>query len=153
MVVTIMSKKIEAIDAAVYFVRLANQSAENDLTNLKLQKILYLAQGTLLGKDQGLFNDDIEAWPLGPVVRSVYDTFSFCGASPITLLDIPDSTSEIESSISSKLDSAWKKYGKYSASYLVKLTHKQAPWKQTYESGSRKVIPKALMEEYFKSTN
>ena len=43
---------------------------------LKLQKLLYLAQGySYAFYDRPLFKDDLEGWVHGPVVRNVYDIF------------------------------------------------------------------------------
>ncbi len=43
------------------------------MSNLKLQKLLYDAQGHYLGgHGQPLFEDPIEAWVHGPVVPSTY---------------------------------------------------------------------------------
>lgn len=143
---------ISAIDVANYFIKLANSKSENDLTNLKLQKILYLAQGTTLGKkgaESPLFFEPIEAWPLGPVIRDVYNTFSICGASPITLLDIPAREQNISSEIERDLSTIWEEYGKYSAAYLVELTHRQAPWRDNFSSGSKKTIPVTDMAKFF----
>ena len=47
------------------------------LSNLKLQKLLYYAQGHYLGDHaKPLFEDEIEAWVHGPVVRSIYHFLS-----------------------------------------------------------------------------
>ena len=44
---------------------------------LKLQKLLYLAQGySYAFYDRPLFKDDLEGWVHGPVVRNVYDIFN-----------------------------------------------------------------------------
>jgi uncharacterized phage-associated protein len=46
------------------------------IPHLKLQKLIYFAQAAHLAiNDEELFDEQIEAWPLGPVVRSVYDVF------------------------------------------------------------------------------
>ena len=72
--------KLSALDISLYFIQLASKIDENDLTNLKLQKLLYLAQGRYMAKTgKQLFSDQIEAWSLGPVVRTVYDTYKVCG--------------------------------------------------------------------------
>jgi len=42
--------KVNAIDIANYFVVLASHIDENDLTNLKLQKLLYFAQGKYIAQ-------------------------------------------------------------------------------------------------------
>jgi uncharacterized phage-associated protein len=144
--------KTKAINIASYFVKLANKNAENDLTNLKLQKILYFAQATHLGKkgvECPLFEEQIEAWVLGPVVREVYNTFSVCGASPITLLDIPEDNKEPDGNVNRFCDDIWNEYGKFSAAYLVTLAHKQKPWKESYVAGSKRTISLESMAKYF----
>ena len=73
--------------------RAANTIIEQSLENgqmvdqLKLQKLLYLAQGISLAvRDEPLFSDKIEAWRYGPVVRAVYNAAKFHGAAPIAAL-------------------------------------------------------------------
>lgn len=142
-----------AINIANYFIQRANENTENDLTNLKLQKVLYFAQGKYLGKygkNKPLFSEPIEAWQLGPVVRDVYNIFSICGSSPITVLDIPENSfDDLDETITSHLDYIWGEYGKYSASYLVDLTHSQAPWKKNYQPNSKNTIPLEDMATFF----
>jgi uncharacterized phage-associated protein len=54
------------------------------LTNMKLQKLLYFAQGHSYGlRDKRLIEDDCQAWQYGPVYPSVYRAFSCFGAGPI----------------------------------------------------------------------
>ena len=147
---------MKANKIAAYFVKLSNAKEENDLTNLKLQKILYLAQGTWLGKTSGsseLFSDEIEAWKLGPVVREVYSNYAECGASPITELDIPDADAKdaLPVEIATFLNQIWETYGKYSASYLVDLTHKQTPWVKNYKEDQKLTIPKSDLVSFFAS--
>jgi uncharacterized phage-associated protein len=61
-----------AIAVANWFIE-QNRIAPSDLTHLKIQKMLYFAQGWHLAYfDVPLFEDPIEAWKYGPVVRPVY---------------------------------------------------------------------------------
>ena len=54
------------------------------ISNLKLQKLLYYAQGVFLAvTDKPLFDDDIVAWLQGPVVESVYHQYKANGAQGI----------------------------------------------------------------------
>jgi uncharacterized phage-associated protein len=144
-----------AMDVAAYFIELASNIKENDLTNLKLQKLLYFAQGKYLSKyDASLFKENIEAWSLGPVVREVYDVYKKCGSFPITVFDRSGkwvSKAVIPSGIKIFLYGIWKEYGKYSASHLISLTHKNGTaWSQTFkESGNNAVIPKELLKTCF----
>jgi uncharacterized phage-associated protein len=58
----------DVFDVAAFFVQMANLSADDQMTNLKLNKLLYYAQGASLARTGNtLFNDSIEAWPYGPV--------------------------------------------------------------------------------------
>ena len=58
-----------AFDVAAYI--LENQG---EMTTLKLQKLVYYAQAWSLSLDKTpLFDEKIEAWPNGPVVKDLYD--------------------------------------------------------------------------------
>lgn len=82
-----MNKKFTAMDIANYIVWYVNQnfSKENYLSPLKLQKILYYVQAYFLAKNDGvpLFEDNIEKWQYGPVVRNVYFEFKLHGTDHI----------------------------------------------------------------------
>ena len=63
---------ITARTAALYLLS-KQDSEEPDISNLKLLKLLYYAQGTFLALyGRPLFNESIEAWLHGPVVPDVY---------------------------------------------------------------------------------
>ncbi len=123
----------------------------NDLTNLKLQKLLYFAQVEYMQSHNGdlLFDDDIEAWQYGPVVREVYDAFKQCGAYFITDFDIDMSDfGEIDEGRAVFLDKFLKKGADHSAWSLVSKTHeKGSAWDQTYANGKgdKTVISKDLL--------
>lgn len=144
---------------AAYLVRKFNSlgdgneefSGNNDLTNLKLQKLLYFAQVEYMQSHDGepLFDDDIEAWQYGPVVREVYNAFAQCGAYFITDFDIDYSEfGEIDSERAKFLDDFLKKGTAYSAWSLVNKTHeKNSAWDKTYAGGTgdKTIIPKELL--------
>ena len=60
---------VGAIDVANELIRVAHENGKS-ISNMKLQKLLYLAQGIHLALENGapLFEDTIEAWKYGPVV-------------------------------------------------------------------------------------
>ena len=71
-------------DVADFFIELAGQEEEGVITQLKLNKLLYYAQGVYLAKKgKPLFADPIEAWEYGPVVPSIYQKYKVCGSNPI----------------------------------------------------------------------
>jgi len=56
------------------------------VTNLQLQKLLYLAQMIYMGRHEGrkLFDGSFEAWDYGPVEPSIYRKVRMFGSSPIS---------------------------------------------------------------------
>ena len=136
-----------ALDVANYIVNKC-VADKKPISNLQLQKILYFLQKEFLQKKhRPLFTDEIEAWPFGPVVRSVYYKFCGFGASPLFELskkDInfdPDDKSLINNIVeSNRRKNPWD---------LVEDTHKNGgAWDRTYQhgAGNRKIISKELIE-------
>lgn len=55
------------------FVRNIENEDTDQISNLKLQKLLYYCQGAFLAiKNEKLFEDDILAWTHGPVIEKIY---------------------------------------------------------------------------------
>jgi uncharacterized phage-associated protein len=132
--------------AAEYFLSLQDGDAGNAISNMKLQKLLYYAQGfsmVILGKP--LFEDDFEAWDYGPVVRVVYDKYKSYGSNA---LPKPEnfSFSPYRPEEKQLLDDIYDIYGRYSAWALSSMTHNTPPWKDTPRN---EVISKEAMETYF----
>lgn len=74
-----------ALTIAKWFVAWAGVN-DADLSNLKLQKLLYYAQGYHLARlCQPLFLESLQAWAHGPVVESVYHRFKVFGSSDLSL--------------------------------------------------------------------
>ncbi|MCL2050880.1 MAG: DUF4065 domain-containing protein [Lachnospiraceae bacterium] len=119
-------------DVANFFIELAGQDDEGEITNLKLNKLLYYAQGHYLAAlNKPLFTEAIEAWDLGPVIPAIYQKYKICGKNSIAAegKDIAENFSDEEYSF--LLDIA-REYGKYTAAYLVNKTHEpDSPWAQT----------------------
>lgn len=147
-----------ASDIALYFIQKSN-SDENSgelISNLKLQKLLYYAQGFYLAtNDTPLFDDPIEAWMHGPVVPNVYHAYKEFGDFPITLseeVEIP----ELEEDITEFLDEIYRIFGQYSAWKLRNMTHEEPPWLETWSEyekkqfGSKEIMHEK-MSEYFKT--
>jgi uncharacterized phage-associated protein len=73
-------------DVANAFLWLDQQDDEGGVSNLKLQKLVYYAQGFFLAIfDRPLFEDRIEAWTHGPVVPALYHKYKNYGRCAIPL--------------------------------------------------------------------
>lgn len=123
------------------------------ITHLKLQKLLYNAQGVYLAlKGNKLFEDDLEAWEHGPVVRDVYDTYCVFGRNPIIIPSTEENNkivSNIEEDTDTKeiLDMVYDSFSIYTAWQLREMSHvKGGPWDKTPRN---QVIDPALIREYF----
>jgi uncharacterized phage-associated protein len=144
---------MKAINVACYLVELANKAPEHDLTNLKIQKLLYYIQGKhLSATGRPLFDEKIEAWQYGPVVPEVYHEFKKCGAFPVTEFDLGShDSSNLSSSVKKHIEDVWDKIGvKYSGSFLVRKTHAPGtPWKKYYQAAHSIEIPQDELRKYF----
>lgn len=123
------------------------------LTNLKLQKLLYLAHMIYSGRHgQPLIEDErFQAWNYGPVLPNVYRRASTFGAGPIknvfhSVSDIPTDRAEAE-----LIKAVVERFSSIPAFKLVELTHDQAgAWAKCFSTGSRNVdIPQAAIESEY----
>ena len=56
----------------------------NPVTQMKLQKLVYFAQGFNLALDRGaLIKERFQAWEYGPVVPEIYAQYKIYGSNPI----------------------------------------------------------------------
>ena len=131
-----------AFDVAEYLLSKAD-TTENDMTHMKLQKLLYYCQGfslALLGRP--LFPEVIEAWIHGPVVA-----FKHCGKTPIESSGL-GSVDALSSEEKDLIDDVYSVYGGYSAAKLRNLTHSEAPWLDA-EGRADNTITTEFMRTFF----
>lgn len=143
----------QAKDIAEWFVNWAHAGEEpSDVTNLKLQKLLYYAQAHHLGQHgQPLFNDSIQAWSHGPVVPSVYRAYKRYGSNPVGSVDPNFSWEQFSQPAMEYLATVWNTYGQYSAWQLRNMTHAETPWASHFDADKREVeIPKEAMLAAFR---
>lgn len=142
--------KLTCFDVANYFLSLADEDEGDYLSNLKLQKLIYYAQGFHLAMYGKLLLDEpIEAWTHGPVIRKLYNLYSSSGAGPIPKPE------EVDFSIFNKrtkdlLNEIYAVFGQYSAWKLRDITHEEPPWREAYEQGENTIIAHDSLQQYFK---
>jgi len=120
------------LDVAKYFIYLGDDEEEGDpVTNMKLQKLLYYAQGFHLAlNNRPLFQDQILAWIHGPVVSIVYHKYKGYGRNGISA-DREFDVNVLDGETRELLDEVWGVYGQYSGARLRNMTHDEVPWKET----------------------
>ncbi len=136
-------------DVAEYFLSLQDEDAGDLISNLKLQKLVYYAQGCHLALyDEPLFEDRIEAWLHGPVVPSLYREYKTYGAAPIPNPGDTD-CSKFDDEEREFLDEVYHVYGQFSAWKLKNMTHEDGPWRVASEN--QEAISNRSMKAYFKA--
>ncbi|MCA9923916.1 MAG: SocA family protein [Anaerolineales bacterium] len=137
-----MLRTQEAVDYLLWL----SCNADDSISNLKLQKLLYYAQGYCLAKlDKPLFDAPIESWQHGPVVKEVYHTYKTYGNGSIPcpkffrLKKYRVQEREI-------MDEVYSIYGQFSAWTLRDMTHEEPLWRETRDG---EVIGTARLREYF----
>ena len=140
------------------------ESEDRSISNMKLQKLVYIAYGWVLAVlDRKLFDEPIQAWQHGPVVPSLYHEFKHFRQRPITGrameydFDTADVTipnvDETDERLQVVLDRVWDTYKPYSAVSLRNMTHRPGtPWKEVYKDGRQDIqIPDNLIKDHFKT--
>jgi uncharacterized phage-associated protein len=102
------------------------QQHGDPLTNLKLQKLLYYAQGHYMAKRRKvLFGEPLQAWIRGPVVYEVWSKYKNCRWEPITG---PQTKPRISPEVEGALGDVIVQYWQFSAYNLERMTHQESPW-------------------------
>lgn len=124
------------------------------ISTMKLQKLVYYAQAwSLVWDEQPLFQEKIEAWANGPVVRDLFyfhrGQFSISSipiGNPYLLNDVQKET----------VDAVLEFYGNKSAQWLIDLSHQEEPWQEARRgispnAASHRIIRLDSIAEYYSS--
>jgi uncharacterized phage-associated protein len=142
-------KMISCKDVAKYFLTLNDEEVGELISNLKLQKLVYYAQGFHLAiTGELLFPDSVEAWAHGPVIPILYHEYKPFLNGPIPPPDDFD-PDKIDRDTKDLLDEVYKVFGQFSAWKLRNMTHEEPPWKEAWET--TKIISRESMKVYFKT--
>ncbi len=140
------------LDAAQFIL----ENSRRTVTQLELQKLLYLSQMTHLGKyNKPVLAARFEAWKFGPVNRLLYNEIKRFGANPIPSTEIlgnVDTISAVGHTAQAVLNQTVDELSEMTASDLIRITHwVKGAWAKTYNSKNpNSEIPESLMrQEYF----
>lgn len=165
---------LSAAAVANEFLKLQSEDPHSPgLDHMKLQKLVYYAHAWHLAiKGSPLFDDDIEAWPWGPVVRNLYIEFKDFKSKPISgrraqilvkdedsdpsdwrvITPYPTSSDEKEF-----IRNVWESHKSFSGVQLSNATHANGePWAivNKFKNGDLSDKPKIendLIESVFRS--
>ncbi len=141
--------KIRVFDVAAYILEKIGT-----MTTMKLQKLVYYSQAwSLVWDEKPLFEENVEAWANGPVVRDLFDYHR--GMYEVS--SMPIGNSRLLNQVQQEtIDAVLDYYGHRSAQWLIELTHIEDPWVQArrglpkLERGHR-VISLDTMADYYSS--
>ncbi|MEO8434279.1 MAG: type II toxin-antitoxin system antitoxin SocA domain-containing protein [Pyrinomonadaceae bacterium] len=123
------------------------------LTNMQMQKLVYIAHGYHLGVlGAPLFRDRVYAWQFGPVIPRLYDALKIWGADfvkkRLETLTPPIKPDTAEWKV---IEVVWAGYGNFSGPELSAMTHKPgSPWALAWEPGKKNPIPDDTIEAYYR---
>ena len=127
---------------------------QQDVTNLRVQKILYISHMLAMGSTEGRVNlvdgAKFYTWKYGPVQPDLYKTLKSCESTSIStwrglgLLDKNDEQYNYVENAVPELD-------KLSTSRLIEVTHwEKGAWARTFVKGGydEEITEGAIIEEY-----
>lgn len=139
---------LTSLDVAEYFISMQTDDAGDAISNLKLQKLLYYAQGySLVLRKKPLFEDDFQAWEHGPVIPAIYRRFSKYHSGAIPKSE-NFSLKKYSAEEREFLDDIYYTYAQFSAWALREMSHQTTPWK---EAARNEIISRESMTQFFKT--
>ena len=145
-----MGAQHNALEVADKIIRLSWED-ETPITPMQVQKLTYFCHAWMLGLGYGpLFQDAVESWQYGPVIRALYHRLKGYGRERIAdpLLETAAQFSEAEERI---IEVIWRQYGQLDGNRLSRMTHAAgSPWDQTYQKDKRsQIIHNHVIRDYY----
>ena len=143
--------KVNVFDVALYIL-----GQTKTITVIRLQRLVYYSQAwSLVWDEELLFNESIEAWAGGPIVRILYEAHK--GKFKISAKDIKKGgPSRLTKNQKDTVDRVLDFYKKRKTQWLTDLVRMEEPWKITRDraklgSGERgsAIIKLFDMHEYY----
>jgi uncharacterized phage-associated protein len=146
----------QATSVANTFLDLA-QAEGRELTNMKVQKLVFIAHGIYMGlngEDRPLIKEHVKAWKWGPVIEELYEGLKEYGAFTCgkvkdengeEIAGIPEDAKEYDF-----VKTIWKLYKDFTAFALSRLTHmKDTPWDIVWRAAPWGYIPNGIIATYY----
>jgi uncharacterized phage-associated protein len=117
------------------------------MTSMKLQKLVYYSQAwSTVWDDDVLFNEQVQAWDNGPVVRELWEV----NRGKFKIVSVESGKAAIiDAARRETVDRVLEFYGDKNAQWLSDLTHMEDPWKNAFAQGQNTEITPQAMSEYY----
>lgn len=127
------------------------------VSNLKLQKLMYLAQMVYMGRTGGkrLFEGVFQAWDYGPVEPTLYQKVKPFGSGPVQNVFSDARNFKENDPKKAVLDDSCNRYLKFTPGDLVEITHwDRGAWASRYVPRARNtIIPDGPILDEYKARN
>lgn len=147
--VSVHDSPVSVFDVAAYIL-----GKLGTITTIKLQKLVYYCQAwSLVWDEESLFDEKIEAWVNGPVVRDLYAFHRGMFQISSIPIGIPGHLSKKQKET---IDAVIDFYGKKSGQELVEISHLEKPWIEArkglnWDERGENVISNESMADYYLS--
>lgn len=116
---------ISALSAAKYLASVYRESYGENISEMKLHKLLYFAQReALIDGNTPLFSEVFEGWRFGPVIPEIRHEYADICVAPTPCLD------SLSKNI---LDESLRRYGSKDPWSLSRLSHGEYSWQRSRE--------------------
>lgn len=132
------------------FIKIA-QEQERWLTNMQLQKLVFIANGYHLAiYDEPLYYHNSHAWQWGPVIPKLYKSLQKYGSSIVDdYLEAGDIVPE-DSKEAKIIKAVFDNYGQYTGGQLSVLTHQEStPWSKAWEEKQFSIIDPDVIKMHY----
>ena len=126
-------------------------AVERPITPMQAQKLTYFCHAWSLGLGHGpLFQDAVEAWRYGPVIRAVYHALKNHGRAGI-LEPLLEHAEKFDQRDDRLIRVVWERYGHLDGLTLSRITHAPgSPWDQVYQRDPcSQIIHEHTIRDYY----
>lgn len=149
------SYKMDIIDVSAAFFYCAKLYPScTPITHLKLQKLMYYAQGFSMARnDMKIFDECFEAWTHGPVCRKLYDEYKEMSYYSITDEMVKGNPEIVikRNKVFSVIKEVWMTFGTMSGKQLEMMTHRELPWREAIRKGRNTILSDWEMKCFFEN--
>lgn len=139
--------KVTCFDVAHYFLSLISSELSDYISNLRLQKLVYLAQGYHLAETgKPLFLEPIELWVTGPVIPILYHKYHKYKNNPLPETTLTDTL--LPQYVLELCDKVYQNYGMYAGWKLREMVLSHSIFEEVLDS-HEPYINHSMLEGFF----